>query len=279
MPTILSIEVATAAGSISISQGSELIYSGKCGSSTESLSKTLLPSIDTALQISGLSMNQIDLFAATTGPGSFTGLRIGLATIKALAATLDKPCASVPSLHAIALSTYPTGIINDIQWIIPLLRAGRGEVFVQSLTVGEEATGGENSVTELSPPLHLPLSRVLEQVALKKSSVLFAGPAAIELAEEIEAFAGAESIDFVREKDFHSSQQGQQEQQGWQGINWILAEEMRGNLSDYVAKIAFKIYQMQNCDGAEDVQAIYVRPSDPELKDRIAAGRVDARTL
>ncbi|MGH9914417.1 MAG: hypothetical protein ACRD63_03905, partial [Pyrinomonadaceae bacterium] len=184
------------------------------------------------------------------------------------AATLDKPCASVPSLHAVALSTFATGAVDAVdgsRWTVPLLRAGRGEVFVQSLIIREG-----NIVTELSSPLHLPLSRVLEQLALKEHSILFAGPAAIQMAEQIESFARTKSIDFFREKDSQSF---------GQSISWVLAEAMRGNLSDYVAKIAHQIYLEQAHVAAEGIQAIYVRPSDPELKDRFIAGKKDDRKL
>ncbi len=67
-------------------------------------SKHLMPMIDTALNLAGLDLAAIDGFAATVGPGSFTGLRIGLSVVKGLASALNKPVAGVSSLEALA---YP----------------------------------------------------------------------------------------------------------------------------------------------------------------------------
>jgi tRNA threonylcarbamoyladenosine biosynthesis protein TsaB len=67
-------------------------------------SKHLMPMIDTALKLIGLDISMIDGFAVTIGPGSFTGLRIGLSAVKGLASALDKPVAGVSCLEALA---YP----------------------------------------------------------------------------------------------------------------------------------------------------------------------------
>lgn len=65
-------------------------------------SQTLAPMIDSVLKYANLSADEIDCYAVTVGPGSFTGLRIGLATIKGLAFVNDKPCVAVSSLEALA---------------------------------------------------------------------------------------------------------------------------------------------------------------------------------
>ncbi len=65
-------------------------------------SKTLVPMIENMLKIAEISIEQVDLFAVSIGPGSFTGLRIGIATIKGIVAPLDKPCIGVSTLEALA---------------------------------------------------------------------------------------------------------------------------------------------------------------------------------
>jgi tRNA threonylcarbamoyladenosine biosynthesis protein TsaB len=99
-----------------------------------------------------IGLSEVDLFAVATGPGSFTGLRIGIATIKALAATLDRPCVGIPTLEAVALSA---GISERS---VALLPAGRGEVFTQLFSVPNE-----NSVEALDEPAHIPPSRLGER--------------------------------------------------------------------------------------------------------------------
>lgn len=68
-------------------------------------SETLAPMIKSVFDCSNISPAEIDLYAVTIGPGSFTGLRIGLATIKAMALANNKPCVGISSLHALALNT------------------------------------------------------------------------------------------------------------------------------------------------------------------------------
>jgi tRNA threonylcarbamoyladenosine biosynthesis protein TsaB len=87
-------------------------------------SETLLPMVETVLKTAGFSVNDIDLFACSVGPGSFTGVRIGVATIKGLAFGKNKPCIGVSTLKALALNAVPfDGIIS------PVMNARRGQVY------------------------------------------------------------------------------------------------------------------------------------------------------
>lgn len=95
-------------------------------------SARLIPTISELLVKYSLNKDGVGGFAAVSGPGSFTGLRVGLATVKGLCEILQKPLAVVSMLEALAV-TYG----RDGQTITALLDAGRGEVYV-----------GEYSVTE-----------------------------------------------------------------------------------------------------------------------------------
>jgi tRNA threonylcarbamoyladenosine biosynthesis protein TsaB len=86
-------------------------------------SAQLVPQIAALLQKHGFTKNDIDAFAATSGPGSFTGLRVGLAAIKALAEVLNKPIAAVSLLEAIADSTEEDNLAA--------MDAGRKEIYVR----------------------------------------------------------------------------------------------------------------------------------------------------
>jgi tRNA threonylcarbamoyladenosine biosynthesis protein TsaB len=90
--------------------------------SPEGFSGILFGEIEKLLAREGLTLAQIDLFAAASGPGSFTGVRIGLAAIKGLAEVLGKPAIPVSNLHAI--SRFGTGENR-----LALIDARRGEVF------------------------------------------------------------------------------------------------------------------------------------------------------
>src|SRR5207237_1266537 len=88
--------------------------------------------IDELLQKNAVSKEQIDGFAAASGPGSFTGLRVGLAAIKALAEILQKPIAAISMLEACAAQAEAEGNVAA------LLDAGRNEVFVGEYRAGKK---------------------------------------------------------------------------------------------------------------------------------------------
>src|SRR4029077_11280339 len=90
-------------------------------------SAQLVPQISELLQSHRLTKRDIDAFAVVSGPGSFTGLRVGLAAIKALAEILQKPIAAVSLLEAVAQISGSEG------GVLAALDAGRGEVYVANV--------------------------------------------------------------------------------------------------------------------------------------------------
>ena len=87
-------------------------------------SQTIMPMIDELLKKVSLDITDIDLFACSEGPGSFTGLRIGIGTIKGLAYGLGKPVVGVSTLEALAHNIDVTDLI-----ICPIMDARRGQVY------------------------------------------------------------------------------------------------------------------------------------------------------
>ena len=87
-------------------------------------SQTLLPIVEHVLKISETLLDDIDIFACSTGPGSFTGVRIGAATLKGLAYGKDKPCISVSTLEALAYN-----LIGFEGIICPVMNARRSQVY------------------------------------------------------------------------------------------------------------------------------------------------------
>jgi tRNA threonylcarbamoyladenosine biosynthesis protein TsaB len=88
-------------------------------------SQVLLPEIDHALKVMKIGLSEIDLFAATTGPGSFTGLRIGLSTLKGLALSWQKPLVGVSTLEALACN-----VCDETKLICPILKGPMTEIYV-----------------------------------------------------------------------------------------------------------------------------------------------------
>lgn len=98
-------------------------------------SAQLIPQLSALLIKHGRSKSEMGAFAAVSGPGSFTGLRVGLAAIKALAETLEKPIAAVSLLEAIASSANCDGRV------LAVLDAGRGEVYAGDYEITRDKFG------------------------------------------------------------------------------------------------------------------------------------------
>ena len=87
-------------------------------------SEVLLPMAERLLEAGGLTADDVDLFCCTTGPGSFTGVRIGVATVKGLAFGRNVPCIGVSALEALAVTAAGTAGL-----ICPVLDARRNQVY------------------------------------------------------------------------------------------------------------------------------------------------------
>ena len=98
---ILSLETSAKSVSCAVTEnGAPLASAYQCTGLTHS--RTLLPMADAMLKNAELTLDDIDAIAIAAGPGSFTGLRIGIAAVKGLAWAADKPCVGVSTLEAMA---------------------------------------------------------------------------------------------------------------------------------------------------------------------------------
>jgi tRNA threonylcarbamoyladenosine biosynthesis protein TsaB len=100
------VDTADARGSVALFNDSSLICS-EAHSTDEDYSSWLLPAVNRELANSSLSLAQLDGYAVCAGPGSFTGLRVGLTTVKAWAEIYGKPIAAVSRLAALAVNDFP----------------------------------------------------------------------------------------------------------------------------------------------------------------------------
>lgn len=245
-PLILSLETTTRAGSICLTRG-ERRLAARTGEGQTSHSNDLLKNIQAVLASAGYGIKDVDAFAVALGPGSFTGLRIGLATAKSFAVTLEKPLYGVPTLHAIARAAGPSAAT------LAMLPAGRGEVFGQLLAVDKSLR-----VRTLTEPVHIQPERLLSSME-KGRGLKLAGEGANVYAEQINAYALREGIDLKKEReDFNSSSDESA------AVEWILAASIE-NLSVHVAALARRALEEGESGDALNLRAIYVRPSDAEL--------------
>ena len=108
---ILAVDTAGKTASVAILRDDVLLYEMQCNNGLTH-SETLLPMIDTALRACGMTVADLDLLGATNGPGSFTGLRIGVSVIKGLALPRQIPCAPVSTMAALAYGMTGQGLLG-----------------------------------------------------------------------------------------------------------------------------------------------------------------------
>lgn len=120
---ILAIDTSTSMATVAVSSDEKILAESVFGTD-RTLSARLIPEIERLLSIAGIAVADVDLFASSVGPGSFTGVRGGVATIQGLALAAGKPCIGFSSLALLAMnfpfSSYP---------VCSLLDARKSEVY------------------------------------------------------------------------------------------------------------------------------------------------------
>lgn len=127
-------------------------------------SQTLLPMLDEIKRMTELDLNSIDAIAIVSGPGSFTGLRIGAATAKGLGLALDIPIIPVPTVDAIAYNLY-----GSEKLICPLMDARRNQVYTGLYTFEGDA------LVTIRPQCAIDISEIITQINALGKEVVFLG--------------------------------------------------------------------------------------------------------
>lgn len=160
---ILAVDSSATAASVAITEGEKLLaeYTIDNGNTH---SETILPMIESALSMLSLSAKDIDIFAVSNGPGSFTGVRIGTATVKGLAFASGKPCVGVSTLEALAYNLVGFG-----GYICPVMNARRSQVYTALFF-----SDGEK-LTRVLPDSVMSVSELDSLLAKKGARVRFCG--------------------------------------------------------------------------------------------------------
>jgi len=141
-PFILAIESATSTPSVALLAGSEVL-SLRAAAPNAVAAEVILPAVEAVMAEARVTLSDLTLFALAIGPGSFTGLRVGLATVKGLAFGSECPVAPVPTLAALC---FEAGSAQAP--VAALLDARRGEVYAAAYGPGREGTGEDELVPE-----------------------------------------------------------------------------------------------------------------------------------
>lgn len=188
---VLALDSSQIQAAISLVVDDKLVATSE-GSIAVSHSEALLLLIDRLLKQSQLTLDKIDAFGVGVGPGSFTGIRIGCATVKTLAQVLDKPIFPFSSLKALALSCDP-----NLGGLVAMANAYQGQVFVgwlnQNQTWFEDVMSAEEWCQKHG--LHI------------ASNLRFCGNGAVAYRSSIESVLAGRSIEFT-ESTLYSSAPG-----------------------------------------------------------------------
>ncbi len=186
--TILSADTSSLKFSIALLKGAELTEQFTSLTPGRQSSDMLLE-IDRLLSKNALNIEDIDLFCVGLGPGSFTGLRIGLTTMRAMALALKKPIIGVPSIdalaHAVACNESDICVIID---------AKQAKVYARFYKQSKD------TIKPVSKILLLPIDKLLARV---KAPVLFTGDA-IALYKEAILKANIPGVNFTSEETWSS---------------------------------------------------------------------------
>lgn len=177
---LLAIDTSGPVAGVAIMRDDELIYEARTiNGKTHSLN--LMPLIDEAYKHTDIAAQDTDCFAVTVGPGSFTGVRIGVSCVKSLAHVLDKPCIAVDALEALAAGAQPyDGVICPIQ------DARAGQVY------GAIFQG--DSLARLTEDTPLAIADYCELIAQTGQSALFVGDGVKPHRQAIAALLGDRAV-------------------------------------------------------------------------------------
>jgi tRNA threonylcarbamoyladenosine biosynthesis protein TsaB len=141
-PLLLALDTSAGAPSVAVLRG-ERVLALACAAPREAAVRVVLPLVERALALAELALPELDAFAIAIGPGSFTGLRVGVATLKGLAFGRETPVAAVSSLRAWA-RTAP----DPAAPVLALIDARRGEVYACAWSDRAAVEAGEPLVAE-----------------------------------------------------------------------------------------------------------------------------------
>ncbi|MBV1894499.1 MAG: tRNA (adenosine(37)-N6)-threonylcarbamoyltransferase complex dimerization subunit type 1 TsaB [Ilumatobacteraceae bacterium] len=170
---ILGIETATERVSVAIG-GHEGVIGLFEVTKGRRHAETIVPAIEFVCRQSGIDLEEISVVAVDVGPGLFTGMRVGLASAKAIAQALNVPMIGISSLDLLA---FPCRLTDRV--VVPVIDARKNEVFY---SMYRQVPGG---VQQVSEPTVGPVSELVADLLARSQDVLCVGDGALRYREEI----------------------------------------------------------------------------------------------
>ncbi|MDN3205482.1 tRNA (adenosine(37)-N6)-threonylcarbamoyltransferase complex dimerization subunit type 1 TsaB [Algoriphagus sediminis] len=175
MALILSIETSTTVCSVALHREGELLQLNETDEKNAHSLK-LMPFVEQCLKGENLSVQDLEAISVSSGPGSYTGLRIGVSTAKGLAYALDLPIIGVSAMESLAKQVFNNGV--ETGHIIPVLDARRMEVYFQVF---------DSSLSEIGETGSLVLEQSSFSNLLNEGPVYFVGDGIAKTKELIDS--------------------------------------------------------------------------------------------
>ena len=201
---ILSVDSSSITASVAITENGKVLAENFINNGLTH-SQTLMPMVENIINESGISAKDIDLFAITHGPGSFTGVRIGIASVKGMADALNKKCLAVSTLEAIA-----EPLKNEDVIACAVMDARCNQVYTASFNMGNRLCEDKAIlITELGEELKQYNKKI---VLIGDGSVLCyeklkENIQQIEIADENIRYVHASSIGFIAEEKIRNCEE------------------------------------------------------------------------
>jgi tRNA threonylcarbamoyladenosine biosynthesis protein TsaB len=242
---ILALDTTTRGGSCAVARDGVVLQEGE-GDAARSHAERLPVELMAVLEAARVSLADVDLFAAATGPGSFTGLRVGIATMQGLAFAAGKPLVGISTLDALASfarrvqkappyfdpsnvgegRSDPPSTASTI--VVPLIDAWRGEVYAAVYERG----------SEMEPPMVIHPATLLERWRSSQEQMLFIGDGAATYRDLIAAMTSGRGH---------------------------VAEPAAPALAGTVARLAAEAARRGELPPPHAIRPLYVRRTDAEL--------------
>lgn len=163
---ILSVDSSAKTASVAVTDGTTLLSECFVNAGLTH-SRTLMPMVDNALSQADLKIENIDAICVNAGPGSFTGIRIGVAAVKGLALATDKPCSGVSTLESIAYN-----FIDEDAIVCAAMDARCNQVYAALFNVENGA------VSRICDDYAVPICELAEEISKLGKTVILAGDGA-----------------------------------------------------------------------------------------------------
>lgn len=164
---ILAVDTTATAASVAIISDGKLLSESFTNTGLTH-SQTLMPMIDNTVKGANLEIKDIDVFAVNNGPGSFTGVRIGVAAVKGMAQMLKRPCVEISTLESLAYN-----LIDNDCIAVCAMDARCQQVYTASFDCGN------SSVTRLCDDEAMAISDLEERLVNYKKNIIFVGDGAM----------------------------------------------------------------------------------------------------